>query len=224
MNLQAIKINRRNNELDKQINAENEAAYTNIITYLRGSKISDYTLEMTRHDLIEMLLSAQKRGETIESVIGEDYQVFCDDIIASLPPKNKKESILEFVDTLSLCLSILSTIYIVTAHETFTLIRNLIMKTPASYEISISIGSMISNILCIIIAFSAIHIILKKAFEINPDNISTLKIFFFVLGILSIFLLIAWLGKATLFTVNIFAACFFTLAFYVVHKIVERIR
>jgi len=40
---------------------------------------------------------------------------------------------------------------------------------------------------------------------------------------MSLFLLIAWLGKATLFTVNIFVACAVTLALYIAHRILARL-
>lgn len=100
MNKQTNELNRLNNELDKQLNAENDKVLTDIICYMRIANISEYNQEVIRQDLLEMVLSAQKRGENIQTVIGEDYKVFCDNIIASLPPQSIKEKIFGFLDTI----------------------------------------------------------------------------------------------------------------------------
>jgi DNA-binding ferritin-like protein (Dps family) len=69
MNRQTRELNKINNELDKQLNAENENVMTDIVCYLRGANISEYNQELIRQDLLEMFLSAQKRGENIQKVI-----------------------------------------------------------------------------------------------------------------------------------------------------------
>ena len=81
-------LNRENNTLDKQIFAENQGVFTDMICYLRGSSLSAYDQERVRRDLTEMVLDAQERGDTLSDVIGGDYKAFCDEIIASLPHKS----------------------------------------------------------------------------------------------------------------------------------------
>lgn len=93
MNKKTRELNRINNELDRQLNAENNKALTDIICYLRVANISACNQEIIRQDLLEMVLSAQERGENIQAVIGGDYKAFCDNVIASLPPQNRKEKI-----------------------------------------------------------------------------------------------------------------------------------
>ena len=96
MNKQTRELNRINNDLDKLLYLENNSAMTDIICYLRGANISEYNQEIIRQDLLEMVLSAQERNENIQTVIGTDYKTFCDDIIATFPPKSLKEKIIEF--------------------------------------------------------------------------------------------------------------------------------
>lgn len=63
MNRKTKELNRSNNALDQQISPENREAFTDMICYLRGAKISAYHQELVRYDLTEMVLSAQQRGE-----------------------------------------------------------------------------------------------------------------------------------------------------------------
>ncbi len=219
VNKKAKELNRINNKLDKQINEENQQAFTDMICYIRGTNISDYNQEVVRQDLTEMVLSAQKRGENISSVIGDDYKDFCDNVIANLPHKTQKQRIIEFFDIICLGLSILVTINIVTANETITLIRNLLKGNPLSYNISFSIGSIISNVIIIIISVAIFEYITKKSFQYK---ITFLKSFATVLGFLLVFLMIAHFGKQTLFTTNIFIACGAVLVLYVIHKILDQ--
>lgn len=219
MNKKAKELNRINNKLDKQISEENQQAFTDMICYIRGANISDYNQEVVRQDLTEMVLSAQKRGENISSVIGDDYKDFCDNVIANLPHKTQKQRVIEFFDIICLGLSILVTINIVTANETITLIRNLIKGNLLNYNISFSMGSIISNVIIIIISVAIFEYITKKSFQYK---ITFLKSFATVLGFLLVFLMIAHFGKQTLFTTNIFIACGAVLVLYVIHKILDQ--
>lgn len=40
---------------------------------------------------------------------------------------------------------------------------------------------------------------------------------------MAVFLLIAWLGRATLFTANIFIACAVVLVLYIAHKVLSQL-
>ena len=213
MNKQTKELNQINTTLDKQVNPENQEAFTDIICYLRGANISEYNQEIIRQDLTEMVLSAQKRGENMQSVVGKDYKVFCDDIIANLPPKTRKEKVLDLFDTICECLSILGAIIIIMSDETIALIRNLTIGKPLNFEISISMGNIISVGLIIVLAVILVEIILKNSFEIGKKKKgSKTKIFFISAGIMAVFLFIALVGKTSFFTVNIFVACIFVFA------------
>ena len=207
MNRKTKELNRSNNALDQQISPENREAFTDMICYLRGAKISAYHQELVRYDLTEMVLSAQQRGEKIREVIGEDYKGFCDNVIASLPPETRRQRIIDFFDTLCWGLSILGFINIVISNETIPLIRNAVTGKPLDFSISISLGSLI-----------VIGIILTAAFVI-VEVITSLIGLGITAGILAISI---WLGRVTLFTINLWIACSIVLALYVVHKILDR--
>ena len=105
-------LNRENNTLDKQIFAENQGVFTDMICYLRGSSLSAYDQERVRRDLTEMVLDAQERGDTLSDVIGGDYKAFCDEIIASLPHKSAGRRAAEYGGIVCLAAAVLGSIKI----------------------------------------------------------------------------------------------------------------
>ncbi len=223
MNKQTKELYRINNELNKQVNDENNEALTAMICYLRGANISEYNQEIIRQDLLEMTLSAQKRGDGIQTVVGEDYKVFCDDIIFSIPPRSIKEKLLEFLDIVCYVLSFLGAINIIVSAETIVIIRNFIIGKPLNFNISFSLGSIISSCIVIVAVFIIVKVIIKNAFKIGKNkNANNIKLFFLGVGVMAVFKSIHWLGRATLFTVNIFVVCAVTIALYIVHWILDR--
>lgn len=220
MNKQVKELNRLNNKLEEQLNEENSEAYTDIICYLRVANISEYNQEIIRQDLLEMVLSAQERGESIQTVIGEDYRAFCDNIIASLPSRSLKEKILEFLDILFLGTSILGTIHIIFSKDTISLIRNALSGEPLNFQIGVSVGSLIAYCIIIAASFIIVQAICKTSFK--PEKKRNKVMYFFIgVGIMAFFLFLAWIGKDVFFTINIFAACAFVLVSYITHRILS---
>lgn len=223
MNPKVKALNRENNQLDSHINTENQPIVTDMICYIRGANISDYHQELVRQDLTEMVLSAQQRGETVEQVVGSDYRGFCDAVIASLPPKTKKQKILDRLDTVCWCLAILGAIQIVISKETIAIIEAVVLGNLVDFHMTVSVGNIVSIGLILIVAVVLVEVMTKHAFSVgNPKNRAVWAV---VLGFgaVAVFLLIAWLGKQTLFTVNIFVAMFGVLALYGIHKILARL-
>ena len=219
MNRQARELNRINNELDKQLNAQNNKVMEDIIGYLRGANISEYNQELIRQDLLEMFLSAQKRGENIQNVISEDYKVFCDNVIASLPPRKTKERVLEFIGTIFLCTSILGAINIIISKDTMALLRNLITGEPLNFQISVSVGALIAYPFVIAAALIIFHYVAKTSF--SPEKKAKKVTCFSIAGVIAILTLIYWTGRATFFTVNIFVACAIVLMLYIAHRLID---
>ena len=84
MNKKTKRLLENNNCREKALSQESQAVMTDLVVYLRGQNISMYHQEEVRWDIQEMVLEAENRGETIAQVIGEDYQTFCDEIVAAL--------------------------------------------------------------------------------------------------------------------------------------------
>lgn len=226
MNKKTKALNRKNNELDHQISAENNEAMTDLVCYLRGANISEYNQEVVRQDLLSMVLAAQSRGEDIKTVIGEDYQSFCDEVIAALPPRSLFERVLSYIDLLCLCVAILSVINIVLSKDTFTLIGHVFTGKSLNFQLSISFSTLIFYVLIIGAAIAIVQVICKTSLKKKKTSPQSKPKRFLIggaigAGVMGMFLTIAWLGRETLLTVNIFAACIFTLVIYLIHLLLR---
>ena len=223
MDKKTKQLNRRNNELDKQIRAENQEAFTDMICYLRGAAISEYDQELVRQDLTEMVLAAQQRGEGIEAVIGGDYKSFCDQVIASLPPKTARQKLLDLLDIVCRSLSILGLIFLVFAKETRALLGDLFAGAPPHWGIAVSVGDLIAAVVIIAAAVIIVRATTRSALRATDKKRRVLKGMAIGAGAMIAFLLIARLGGAVLFTVNILAVCAAILALFIAHKLLERL-
>lgn len=221
MNRETKKLNNQNNILDKQISKENQKAFTDLICYLRGSDLSDHDIELVRQDLSEMVLSAQDRGENIAQVIGADYQGFCDSVIASLPPKSKKQKIIASLDVLCWGLAILIGINIVMNKAIIVLASNLISGKVVNYDISFTVGTVVSIVLIMALANGLVKAITRNAFEKLTHG--PLVLFGLMAVMMALFLGIAYLGRDVLFTANIFIVSLVAISLYGAHKLLESI-
>ncbi|MDW5549544.1 hypothetical protein [Methanosarcina sp.] len=227
MKTEAKILNQENNELDKRLTEENNVVMTDMVCYLRLANISEHDQEVVRHDLLQMVLSAQERGEDIKTLIGEDYKSFCDEVIAALPQKSQKERVIDLIDILLLSTSILGGIHIVLSKETMELIYNAVTGQQLNFQISISVGNLLSYVIIIASTFFIIHIIGKNLLKPEKKhNQSKLKRFIIAGaiggGLMAVFLIIAWVGRQILFTVNVFAACVFIIGLYIAHKLLQK--
>lgn len=75
-----------NNRLEEALQPEARSLLTDVVVYLRGSRVSTWKQEQVRRDVTRMLLDAQARGEDAREVIGPDPRAFCDSVIEALPP------------------------------------------------------------------------------------------------------------------------------------------
>ncbi|SDE92580.1 hypothetical protein SAMN04488542_103232 [Fontibacillus panacisegetis] len=229
MNTKTRMLNRKNNELDQKLNKENSIVMTDMVCYLRVANISEYHQEMVRQDLLQMVLSAQQRSAYIKEVIGEDYKAFCDEVIAALPPISPKERFLDFADIILRCIAILGVINIIISKEMFELIRNAVTGQTLDYQLSISVGTLLSTAVIVAAASFIVHFIGRHSFDTQTTKSkSSLRENIMVGsvsgGLTAVILLLMLFAKQTLFTVNIFIACLFILGIYVAHKILQNRR
>lgn len=83
MNQRTKSLLQENNQTEKQLSDASQQVLTDIVVYLRTAPISMYRQEIVRRDITRMLLDGEARGDNASSVIGNDYQAFCDSVIAS---------------------------------------------------------------------------------------------------------------------------------------------
>ena len=158
-------LQKENNRLDEQILEENQEKFTDMICYLRGADLTDDDVESVRHDLTEMVLAAQQRGEGIDAVIGEDYKEFCDSVIETLPKKTPKQKFVEKLDMICLCLSILFAINILLSRDTIEMIKNAIVGGQVNLNIAISAWTTLSVVVILFLANLIVNGIVKNALE-----------------------------------------------------------
>ena len=80
MNRKTKELNRSNNALDQQISPENREAFTDMICYLRGAKISAYHQELVMENI-----RLGRSGASDEDVRAAAKAAQCDEFIDRLP-------------------------------------------------------------------------------------------------------------------------------------------
>lgn len=226
MGAKVKELQKLNNQLDKKINAENQAIFTDMICYIRSADISDYNQEVVRHDLSEMLLSAQERGEDIHTVIGGDFKEFCDEVVVNLPTKTIKEKIFEWLDIFCSCMAILGTINVLFSRDLRRVIEEIFAKQVTNYSIGISLGMIISMAVILIGAIFIVNIISKNAFKMLSGSNKLNRMLIGGVagaGIMALFIIIAKFGSRVIFSANIFLVLLILAAFFITHKLLNRI-
>lgn len=170
MNKKAKLLAKENELEEKKIWDESEEIYTDIIVYLRVSRLSEYNQELVRSDIIRMIVDGQQRGQHIDQVIGDDYKTFCDEIIDTFPAKGLKDKVLENIEMTCMCLSILGMISVI-----FNLIDNIRLKNPL-FTYSLSAADVVNFIVIVIIANLVVYVICKGAFDETKKE-SKVKLF-----------------------------------------------
>ena len=112
MNRKTKKLLQENNLLEGQLTPENNRTMTDLIVYLRASNTTAYQQECVRRDITEMVLEGQRRGETMEAVIGEDYKAFCDAVLSEVPKRTAGQRILSALGCGCLYVDVLAVIWL----------------------------------------------------------------------------------------------------------------
>jgi DNA-binding ferritin-like protein (Dps family) len=71
---------------------EDKSILKKLVSRLSASKLSAFDIQTSRKDFIGMALQAEQRGENLNSVIGDDMNSFCEEIIKSGRKKGWKEA------------------------------------------------------------------------------------------------------------------------------------
>lgn len=217
MNKRLETLRNINRELYKQVSSENAKALTDIVSYIQKADISERDREVACHNLLEMVLSAQEKGENIRTVIGDDYKSFCNNIIANLTSKGGKFRIIDFFDNLCIYVSILVLACVIISKDFLSFIRNLYTRQPLNFQLNFTGATLIYCIVIGVVYYFIIDNLLKH---------KKWKRFAVVLVGLVIIVVLAYIAallRNVVFTVNIFAALALALALYCAHIILSRL-
>ena len=166
MKSEAKKLLRENNQREKLLSKDSQNAMTDIVVYLRGRDLSQYHQEEVRRDIQEMVLEAEGRGETMESVIGGDYKTFCDEIVSAFPPRSKKEKVLEQLDILLSAWGILMVIWLVKS----------LVSNGMTGPLTLTLGQLISWAVILVVAEAIVWWVTRTAFA-QPKETGKVKTF-----------------------------------------------
>lgn len=176
-------LRKENNEMEKQLQADGNASLlTDIVVYLRSANISPYDQEKVRRDIREMLMEGEKRGETAEDIIGGDYKLFCDEVVAEIPKLSRKESILGALRDGLLSADVLLAIWFV-----WQAVEQIIL-TGALSSFTLTAGNIISFLLIMAGASLMFHAFSKNTFILNAA--SEKKVFFILFAAIFALLLL----------------------------------
>lgn len=158
------RLQRLNNELRKNLTPANQKVMTDMVVYLRVSRISDHRIELIRQDLLEMALAAQERDEPLSNVFGEDYKFFCDEIIASVKPERFKK----FVEGLPYLLStvgLLGILNLVSSRYFRQFIHDMNFHAATDLNYPITLGFIVNTVLIYAVVVAIVQLIGKFSFR-----------------------------------------------------------
>ena len=181
MNRKTKQLLTANNELEKELTAENNRAMTDIVVYLRAANITEYQQELLRRDITQMLLEGERRGEGAKSVIGEDYRIFCDNVLSEIPKRPVSARLLSAASTAGTCLGILAAIW---------LAGELLLAFTGQgewFRLTVTVGDLVSAAGITLLAAGLVELICRHSFD---QDFPRSKLWFVLLFVL-VFLCIA---------------------------------
>ena len=153
-----------NNRAEEVLSAEGQEILTDIVVYLRGSRVSTWEQEQVRRDIMQMLRDAEARGERAESVIGPDTKEFCDNILAELPPMPRWESLLCTLRDGLLATAILAAIWL-----GFGVLEGL-LGAGSWPALTLTIGQLISGAGILLTTCGVVYWICRRPFSIEQKK------------------------------------------------------
>lgn len=154
-------LRKENNRLDEKLNKEYQDVLTDMIVYIRGSKINEYNQELVYQDLVTMMLDAQEHKQEVKELIGEDYKEFCDNILSEIPEETKEEKYITTIRNGLLYFSVIFSIFLVMK------IKDIIVGNITIKEVPITLGELISGFLLIVISNLMVEYVSKYSFKME---------------------------------------------------------
>ena len=202
-----------NNELEKSVSGEGAAVLTDIVVYLRSSGLSGYDQELVRRDITQMLIDGERRGESARDVIGEDYQQFCDSVIAEFPRPGLKQRVMAALRDFMLYAAVLLTIKAV-----FSLIT-LLLSPELRYRIVITLGDALSAAMILAAAVGIVTYICRNSF--STEKHGSWQAFAVLFVIVFAILCAAIFIRRPLFEINIALFALLPIVCFIVYKALD---
>ena len=153
------RLRKENNKLDKKLNKEYRNTLTDMMVYIRGSKINEYNQELIYSDLVNMMLEAQNRGEDVRSLIGGDYKNFCDNILMEIEMETPKERVITKIKNGLLYFTVIFLVLL------FPKIPRIIDGGISLDSIPLTLGEVAGGLLIVSVAIFIVEYICRTSFE-----------------------------------------------------------
>lgn len=167
MNRRTKELLAENNALERGLNEENGKILTDIVVYLRTAPVSEYQQELVRRDITHMMLDGQARGASMQEVLGDDYQAFCDQVLDALPPMSMLSRVLSAAGNLCYYLAILAAIWLA-----FELAPNLLVR--AGLYVRITVGDVLGGAAIVAAASLIVFWICRFSFQEDGPRLKIL--------------------------------------------------
>lgn len=155
---------KENNRLEEALSPESLTLLTDMVVYLRGSRMSTWEQEQVRRDMTQMLLDAEARGDKPEAVIGTDPKAFCDSIIEALPPTSRWEILLPPLRDGLLSAAILAAIWL-----GFGILEGL-LGVGSWPELTLTLGQLLSGAGFLLMACGVVYWICRHSFSADQKK------------------------------------------------------
>lgn len=213
MNKTTKQLLEENNQREKELSPDNQKVLTDIVAYLRGSSTPILQQEQVRRDITEMLLEGEVRGQSAQTIIGTDYQAFCDEILAELPKRSAGQQTVYGLSVVSLSAAVLAAIWLV-----FGLLEAA-FQGPFTFWLPVRLGQLLGGVLIIAFAYGLVEYICRTSFEDrNPTRLQIIAVF---VGLAAVFLL-SYLLKQVLFSLHAGIAVVLIAVLFLIYKITDR--
>lgn len=167
-----------NNRAEEALSAKGRELLTDIVVYLRGSRVSTWEQELVRRDITEMLLDAEARGDDAAAVIGPDPKEFCDEIIRALPPMPRWESLLCALRDGLLSAAVLMAIWLVSEE------LKVLLGAGSWPELTLTLGQLLSGAGILLTAFGVVYWICRRSFTVGEKKGPWALLFLIVFALL----------------------------------------
>ena len=167
-----------NNRAEKALSQESQALLTDMVVYLRGSRIRTWDQEQVRRDVTRMLLDAEARGDKAEDVIGPDPKEFCDSIIQALPPMPRWESLLCSLRDGMMGAAILMAIWLVTG------ILEGVLGAGSWPKLTLTVGQLLCGAGILLMACGLVYWICRRSFTVEQKKGPWVLLFLCLAGLL----------------------------------------
>ena len=213
MNQRTKALLHENNQAETQLSPAAQQVLTDIVVNLRTASINMYRQETVRRDITRMLLDGEARGDDAKAVIGDDYQAFCDSVIAELPPLSGRARVLTALRDVLPAAVVLLAIWLVGRLAEYAAG---VAVWPA---LTVTVGDVIGGVLLLAVASAAVTMICRTAFS-TRKRVSALLFVLLFAGLFAA-LCAGFFLKQPLLTVHFVTALIVPLLLLAAYKLLD---